>query len=139
MQVHVVVVTFARASQHFESAFFERPELASYLIVRAIKTGEIQEMSVLIHLEIKKNKETLFHFLKMPSSKQRKKKTADLLHPAQTAVSSARGSGTGKLHTTLLKLGVKRVVLGNVDGHTLAVTKVILSKKLTVIRATWDW
>lgn len=55
---------------------------------------------------------------------------------SQAAVSSARGSRTGKLHTALTKFGVKRVVLGNFDGDTLAVTEVVLIKKLTTVRAT---
>jgi hypothetical protein len=72
----------------------------------------------------------------MPSSKFKRKKTIDLLYMSQTAVRSAHGSGTGKLHAALGKLGIKRIVLGNVDRHTFTVTKVILSQKLAVIRAT---
>jgi ribosomal protein L11 methylase PrmA len=49
----------------------------------------------------------------------------DLLYITKSTVSSARGSGTGKLHTALAKLGVKRVVLGNFDGDTLAVSVVL--------------
>jgi hypothetical protein len=52
---------------------------------------------------------------------------------AEASVGSARGSGTGELHATLAKQGVKRVVLGNFDGDaSLAVTKVALVKKLTI-------
>jgi hypothetical protein len=40
------------------------------------------------------------------------------------------------LHAALRKLGIKRIVLGNVDRHTFTVTKIILSQKLAVIRAT---
>jgi hypothetical protein len=58
---------------------------------------------------------------------------------AQTAISSARGSGTGKLHTTLTKPRVKRVVLGNHDGNALVVSVVFLRKELPVVRATRDW
>ena len=73
----------------------------------------------------------------MPSSKfKRNKTTAHLLYMSQTAVRSAHGSRTGKLHAALRKLGIKRIVLGNVDRHTFTVTKIILSQKLSVIRAT---
>ena len=74
----------------------------------------------------------------MPLSKLKRKKqtTAHLLYMSQTAVRSAHGSRTGKLHAALRKLGIKRIVLGNVDRHTFTVTKIILSQKLSVIRAT---
>ncbi len=62
----------------------------------------------------------------------------DLLYMSQAAVSSARGSRTGKLHTALMKLGVKRVVLGNFDGDTLAVSVILFRKELPVVRATRD-
>jgi hypothetical protein len=73
--------------------------------------------------------------------KQNKKKTiqinpTDLLNMSEASVGSTRRSGTGELHATLAKQGVKRVVLGNIDGDALAVTKVALVKKLTIVRAT---
>ncbi len=64
---------------------------------------------------------------------------ADLLHVAKFAVSSARGSGTCKLHATLMELGIKRVVLGNDNGKALAVSVVLLRKELPVIRAARQW
>jgi hypothetical protein len=73
--------------------------------------------------------------------KQNKKKTiqinpTDLLNMSEASVGSTRRSGTGELHATLAKHGVKRVGLGNFDGDALAVTKVALVKKLTIVRAT---
>ena len=72
----------------------------------------------------------------MSKLKRKQQTAADLLYMSQTAVRSAHGSRTGKLHAALRKLGIKRIVLGNVDRHTFTVTKVILSQKLAVIRAT---
>jgi hypothetical protein len=93
-------------------------------------------MSILIHLQQKQRKDNIF--LKMPLFKLKRKQqtAAHLLYMPQTAVRSAHGSRTGKLHAALGKLGIKRIVLGNVDRHTFTVTKVILSQKLAVIRAT---
>lgn len=80
-------------------------------------------------------------FTTCPMAEKKTKKTiqikpTDLLNMSEASVGSARGSGTGELHATLAKHGVKRVGLGNFDGDALAVTKVALVKKLTIVRAT---
>ncbi len=68
-------------------------------------------------------------FTTCPRQSPLKQHPTDLLHMSEAAVSSARGSGTGKLHTALAKLGVKRVVLGNFDGDTLAVSVILFRKE----------
>jgi hypothetical protein len=145
VQVHVVLVV-AFASKHLEGAFLKRPQLAGHLIVGAIKAREIQKVSVLIHLQSNKaktqseQKRTIISrtFTTCPrqSPLKQKQHPTDLLYMSEAAVSSARGSGTGELHAALAKLGVKRVVLGNFDGDTLAVTKVGLFEEFTIFRAT---
>ena len=99
-------------------------------------------MSIVIHLTTIENKTFSTVFKSSQNEFEIKKKNAnktDLLHITESAVSSARGSGTGKVHAALAKLGVKRVVLGNLNGDTLAVSVVFHRQKIPVVRATRDW